>query len=119
MGSTGMILPTIPQATLMKWVGVVLVVGLIYSYGYFNGYESQAKATERALGELLEAEKALALAASQQASRDAQKVAQSVVEADNLRREYERAPAHQVDPSNCVSPEQRKLLQEAASRTAS
>ena len=114
-----MMIPTLPNKYLMMGLGVLLVSGLVYSWGYLNGYESQAKSTERALRELLESEKALALLASQQASRDAQKIAQSVVEGDTLRREYERAPAHEIDPSNCVSPEQRRLLQEAAARTAS
>lgn len=114
-----MILPSVSQTTLVKWAGVALLFGLVFSWGYVRGYESQAKATERALGKLLESEKALALLASQQASRDAQRIAESVSQGNNLRREYERAPVHQSDPVNCVSPEQRRLLQEAAARTAS
>ena len=114
-----MILPTLPNKYLALGAGVLLGLGLVYSWGYHKGYESQAKSTERALGKLLEAEKALALRASQQAAQDAQKIAQSVVEGDNLRREYERAPVHQSDPVNCISPEQRRLLQEAAARTTS
>ena len=110
-------LPTMPQETLLKLVGLLLVVGLIYSYGYFKGYESQSKATERALQELVESEKALALVASQQASRDAQKIAQGRGEASTIRREYEEAKPHEVDPVRCVSDDQRSVLKALADST--
>ena len=112
-----MTLPTIPQITLVKWAGVLLLFGLVYSYGYFKGYESQSKATERALGELLEVEKALALAASQQASRDSQRIAQGRGEASTIRREYEEAKPHEVDPVRCVSDDQRIVLKTLADST--
>jgi hypothetical protein len=109
-----MTLPTIPQITLVKWAGVLLLFGMVYSYGYFKGHESQSKATDRALNKLLESEKALARVASQLATQASQRVTQQAERATTIRREYSEAKPSDIDPVNCVSPDQRRLLMEAS-----
>ena len=110
-------IPPIPNKYVMLGFGFLLSLGVVYSYGYYNGTQRDTKTREKALVRLVEAEKALAKVAIKKATDDTQRLTQSVVEASTLRREYEEAPVHPVDPVACVSDDQRRLLQQAASRT--
>ena len=115
-------IPVIPSKYWLIGLGVVLVLGTAFSYGYHKGSDAQEKATAQKLlkasERLLEAEQRLARLASRKASEDAQRITQAVTEGVDLRKEYNDAPKHPVDSVNCVSPEQRRLLVEAAGRTA-
>lgn len=110
MGSTGMNLPTTPQATIMKCVGVVLVIGLIYSYGYFKGYESQAKAYAKALEKALEDERAVHKEALKKAEEDARRLSQAASRASTAREEYKRVEPSEVSPVDCISGDQRLFI---------
>jgi len=121
MGTTGMMIPTIPNKYVFLVAGVVLSLGVVFSYGYYKG--SEATRTEfnerllKASEKLLESEKALARAASRKASEDAQRLTQTATEAQEIRRQYEDAKPHEVDPYRCVSDEQRGVLKELARST--
>ena len=110
-------IPTLPSKWVAYVLGAVLLSGALYTYGYYKGYQSQAERTERALRELLLKEQELAKVASEQATRDTQRLVESRIEASNLRRAYEEAKPSDLDPVACVSDDQRRVLQEIARST--
>jgi hypothetical protein len=116
-----MILPTLPNKYVLLGAGLILAFGFTFSYGYYKGGEqAEERFNERLLEaneKLLESEKALARVASRKASEDAQRLTQAVSDGNELRRQYEDAKPHEVDPVNCVSDEQRRVLSELARST--
>jgi hypothetical protein len=116
-----MIPPTLPNKYVLLGAGLILAFGFTFSYGYYKGGEqAEERFNERLLEaneKLLESEKALARVASRKASEDAQKLSQGRLEASEIRRQYEDAKPHEIDPVACVSDDQRRVLSELARST--
>ena len=114
-------IPTIPNKYVMLGVGVVLSLGVTFSYGYYKGSEAaREKASVKLLEateKLLESEKALARVASRLATEASQKLSQGVSRGVELQKEYEDAKPHEVDPHRCVSDDQYRVLVAASKAT--
>jgi predicted negative regulator of RcsB-dependent stress response len=115
------VIPTIPNKYVMLGVGVVLSLGVTFSYGYYKGSEAaREKASVKLLEateKLLESEKALARVASRLATEASQKLSQGVSRGVELQKEYEDAKPHEVDPHRCVSDDQYRVLVAASKAT--
>lgn len=102
-------------------VGAALSLGIVFSYGYYKGYDRaeqvSAQKLLKASEKAVEAEKALARAAVRKAEEASQRLSQGRLEASEIRRQYEDAKPHEVDPVNCVSDDQRRVLSELARST--
>jgi hypothetical protein len=103
-------LPAIPQATLAKWVGVLLLFGVVHLWGYHRGYESQSKAHAKALEKALKEERATHKQALERAQEDARRLSQEDSRGSNKREEYKRVEPSEVDSVNCVSGDQRMFI---------
>lgn len=100
------------QAFLAKWgLKILLVLSVVISvwyHGYTTGRESiTIKAAEKALKE----EREISKRAVAQAGKDAARIAEAETAGETLRREYDEAPTRVDDPLNCISPEQRRVLE--------
>lgn len=100
------------QAFLAKWgLKILLVLSVVISvwyHGYTTGRESiTIKAAEKALKE----EREISKRAVAQAGKDAARIAEAGTAGETLRREYDEAPTRVDDPLNCISPEQRRVLE--------
>lgn len=100
------------QAFLAKWgLKILLALSVVISvwyHGYTKGRESiTIKAAEKALKE----EREISKRAVAQAGKDAARIAEAETAGETLRREYEEAPTRVDDPLNCISPEQRRVLE--------
>lgn len=105
-----MIIPTIPQATLIKWGGVALLFGLVFSWGYFKGHQSQAEAHAKALEKALEDERTTHKEALERAQEDARRLSQVDSRGSNKREEYKRVEPSEVSPVDCISGDQRMFI---------
>lgn len=105
-----MILPTLPNKYLVMGLGALLVVGLVYSWGYHKGYESQAEAHTKALEKALESERATHKLALQRAQEDARRLSQEASRGSNKREEYKRVEPSEVSPVDCISGDQRLFI---------
>ena len=100
------------EVFIAKWgLRIALILSVVISiwyHGYTTGKESvTTKAAEKALKE----EREISKKAVVQAGEDAARIAEAETAGETLRREYEEAPTRVDDPLNCISPEQRRVLQ--------
>lgn len=105
------------QAFLAKWgLKILLVLSVVISvwyHGYTTGRES---VTTQAATKIIKETQRQAREGVARAQRDARVIEENKTEGEALREEYENQPVSEVDPLNCISPEQRRVLAETINR---
>lgn len=105
------------EAFLAKWglriALAVSLVGSIWYHGYSKGKES---VTSQAATKIIKETQRQAREGVARAQRDARVIEENKTEGETLREKYENQPVSEVDPLNCISPEQRRVLAETINR---
>jgi len=113
------LLALIPSRVVIIGLSLIMGLGFSYLYGYHNGYQASQEKLVKATEKLLEAERQLARASLRIAQEEARRLSEAASRRSNTQEEYARVEPSSVDPTNCISDDQRMFIRQMGAPTNS